>query len=107
MKPQKGKKIGEIPESKLKKLSGWKNKMVVHCRNKKEIKEADMKSLNGKKQKVVKEKPDYIFQCHKCSHNVYITKASIMKMVKLDCPECGEEPYENWMFIGEGNFYTR
>lgn len=54
-----------------------------------------------------KEKPDWIFKCYKCDHNVYITKSSIKKILKMDCPECGEEPYENWMFIGEGDFDKR
>lgn len=51
-----------------------------------------------------KTKPEYIFQCLKCSHIAYIDKAKILKIIKKDCPECGEEPYENWLFIGEGNF---
>lgn len=49
-------------------------------------------------------KPDYIFLCKKCGHNLYITKDKIIKLLKTDCPECGEESYENWIFIGEGDF---
>lgn len=50
-------------------------------------------------------KPDYIFQCRKCGHLLYVDKEKFYKNCKLqDCPECGEEEYENWIFIDEGNF---
>lgn len=49
-------------------------------------------------------KGDYLFKCYKCSHNLYIDKERIMRILKLDCPECGEEPHENWIFIGDGDF---
>ena len=48
--------------------------------------------------------PDLIFKCYKCSHNLYIDKSRVKKILKTDCPECGEEPYENWILIGEGNY---
>lgn len=54
-----------------------------------------------------KEKPDWIFTCHKCQHQVYVGKEKVKKMLKLDCPECGEEPYENWVLVGEGDFENR
>lgn len=49
-------------------------------------------------------KPDLIFKCNKCNHEVYVDKVKATKMLKKNCPECGEEPYENWILIGEGNF---
>lgn len=52
-------------------------------------------------------KPDWIFKCYKCSHKVYVTKKDIAKMLKTDCPQCGEEAFENWIFIGEGDFENR
>ncbi len=56
---------------------------------------------------MAKIKPDFIFKCTKCSHEVYVTKKDILKMLKTDCPECGEEAYENWSLIGEGDFEKR
>lgn len=58
------------------------------------------------KKKVKKEKPDWIFQCNKCTHEVYVDKKEVSKMLKADCPECGEEAFENWTLIGEGDFNT-
>lgn len=50
------------------------------------------------------EKETYLhFQCYKCDHQLYLanTEKWTKKLVKTDCPSCGEEPYENWIFIGE------
>jgi DNA-directed RNA polymerase subunit RPC12/RpoP len=53
----------------------------------------------------MKTKPDWIFKCRKCNHEVYMDKKKdIRKFLTLDCPECGEEPFENWVLIGDGNF---
>jgi Zn finger protein HypA/HybF involved in hydrogenase expression len=52
-------------------------------------------------------KPDCVFRCHKCEHEVYVSKKKVAKMLKLDCPECGEEAFENWILVGEGNFDKR
>lgn len=57
--------------------------------------------------KTKKVKPDYIFKCRKCTYLVYVTKSSIMKMEKTECPDCGEEASGNWIFIGEGDFDNR
>jgi len=51
--------------------------------------------------------PDYIFQCEKCNHKVYVDKKRIDKMLSLDCPECGEEADNNWILEGEGCFERR
>lgn len=53
------------------------------------------------------EKPDWTFSCLKCGHVVYVDKTKVKKMMKLDCPECGEEAYENWVLCGEGDFDKR
>jgi len=47
---------------------------------------------------------DLIFKCYKCEHNLYVTRdiKTINKLLKLECPECGEEG-EIWTLIGEGN----
>lgn len=50
-------------------------------------------------------KPDFIFQCRKCEHLLYVDKQKFLKNCELpDCLECGEEADENWVFIKEGNF---
>ena len=48
-----------------------------------------------------------IIQCHKCENTFAIPFATTEDAVNLanrlkglldqDCPECGEEPYRNWM----------
>lgn len=51
--------------------------------------------------------PDYIFKCRKCNHNLYVDKKEtdkIESMPEYDCPNCGEDGYENWVFIGSGNY---
>lgn len=60
-----------------------------------------------KTKKRVTKKPDLIFVCQKCEHQVYVNKSKVMKILKNDCPECGEEPYENWILVGEGDFDNR
>jgi len=52
-------------------------------------------------------KPDLIFECSKCGKEMYVDKTEMDKIVSLstfDCPECGEEGYKNWIFVGEGDF---
>lgn len=53
-----------------------------------------------------KKNPDYVFECNKCTHNLYVTKEKIQKMINKDCPECGEE-FPTFTLIGEGNFDKR
>jgi DNA replicative helicase MCM subunit Mcm2 (Cdc46/Mcm family) len=49
-------------------------------------------------------KPDYLFECRKCGHNLYIDKNEMYKMLKVEeCPECGEET-PIFIFVGEGDF---
>ena len=59
------------------------------------------------KRKIQVKKPDFIFECRKCTHNVYVDKTKVAKMLKTDCPECGEEAEGNWLLIGEGDFENR
>lgn len=51
-----------------------------------------------------KTKPDWIFECYKCEHELYVTKKHIAHLLKTDCPHCGEEAHRNWILIGEGDF---
>lgn len=50
----------------------------------------------------MKKEKDFIFKCRKCYHNLYVSKGKISKLWDYECPECGEEGYENWIIIGEG-----
>lgn len=45
---------------------------------------------------------DFIFQCKKCSHQIYTSTPE--KLINYDCPECGEEWNENYILIGKGNY---
>lgn len=48
--------------------------------------------------------PDWIFECKKCGHNLYIGKEEMDKMHALkNCINCGEET-PTYIFIGEGNY---
>ena len=55
---------------------------------------------------------DLIFKCRKCEHLLYImdgmekTGQHLKNVLrKTDCPECGEEAEELWIFVRNGNFY--
>jgi transcription elongation factor Elf1 len=50
--------------------------------------------------------PDYVFECKKCGHYLYVDKKKMQKLIDRDCDECGEEA-PIWIFIGEGNFEKR
>lgn len=53
----------------------------------------------------MKNKPDLVFICRKCEHNLFVDKQKFIKDCDLsDCPNCGEEGCENWIFSREGNF---
>lgn len=48
---------------------------------------------------------ELVFICQKCSHIVFVDeKKGWVKKVLNDCPNCGEEPYENWVLRGYGNY---
>ena len=47
-------------------------------------------------------KKDFVFTCKKCGHLIFIMK--IEKLLKTDCPSCGEEAEENWIFARMGNY---
>ena len=51
---------------------------------------------------------DLIFICSKCGHHLFVINGKdwIKKLKKLNCPNCGEEPEENWIFEGLGNYKT-
>lgn len=46
--------------------------------------------------------PDYVFKCRKCGHLLFLE--DVDKLLLKDCPECGEESYENWIFKRRGNY---
>lgn len=55
-------------------------------------------------------KPDFVFRCKKCGHNLFInaTKRAVMELANAECPNCGEEP-DNWnglwIFLRAGDYY--
>ena len=50
----------------------------------------------------MKKEKDWIFECRKCQHNLYVGKEKVKKLLKTNCPNCGEEAGELWILIGEG-----
>jgi len=55
----------------------------------------------------MKNKPDFIFTCRKCSHEVYVDKKKVQKMCdQEECDECGEET-PIFILTGEGDFENR
>lgn len=43
-----------------------------------------------------------VFICRKCEHNLYVEETSdfgekLGKIAAMDCPNCGEYGYENWI----------
>lgn len=53
---------------------------------------------------MTKKVKDVVFSCQKCSHEIYVSfdVKGIRKMLKLECPECGEEPC--WTLQREGDY---
>ena len=55
-----------------------------------------------------KKKPDIVFSCKKCEHQLYVSKGhfltKLIEMIGGECPNCGEERYENWILSHEGNY---
>ncbi|GJQ43722.1 MAG: hypothetical protein JETCAE03_32200 [Ignavibacteriaceae bacterium] len=41
----------------------------------------------------------YIFECYKCSHELHVDENKLDKVIKTECPNCGEEPYRLWILI--------
>lgn len=43
-----------------------------------------------------------VFSCHKCGHELYMDSYNLhwkhfKRLSEHECPECGEEGYENWI----------
>lgn len=53
-------------------------------------------------------KPDVVLKCRKCGHLLFIRKWKFNKKLEeyleMDCPECGEEGYENWILSRLGDY---
>lgn len=58
----------------------------------------------------MKKNNDLVFACLKCGHLRFIQGTPEEKIKKIstlnkkDCPECGEEGYENWVYVRTGNY---
>lgn len=51
-----------------------------------------------------------VFSCRKCGHQLYVDSYNIGwkrlgALSKKDCPECGEEGFENWILSGIENTF--
>lgn len=49
-----------------------------------------------------------VFICRKCGHNLYVEEVSdfgkkLERIAEMDCPNCGEEGYENWILSHREN----
>ena len=45
-------------------------------------------------------KNQVVFRCRKCEHILFVDNICISRLkgiMSLDCPNCGEEGYENWI----------
>jgi DNA-directed RNA polymerase subunit M/transcription elongation factor TFIIS len=52
-------------------------------------------------------KNQVVFQCKKCEHLLFvekIDKEKLQEIMNLDCPNCGEESYGNWILLKMGNY---
>lgn len=52
-------------------------------------------------------KNQVVFQCRKCEHLLFVEKInreSIKGIMNMDCPECGEENYANWILLRMGSY---
>ena len=52
---------------------------------------------------------ELILICRKCDHRLYVSgwdkKSKLKKILEEeDCPNCGEEPFENWILGGYGDY---
>lgn len=52
-------------------------------------------------------KPQFIFSCKKCLHEVYVDKQRVDKLLEFDCPKCWEKWYELWKLVWEWDFKNK
>jgi len=53
-------------------------------------------------------KLDLIFECRKCGHNLYVSPDNIEFLDNPDdCPNCGEEGEQNWVYKYRGKLNDR
>lgn len=55
------------------------------------------------------EQTDMVFSCRKCGHLLFISTKNrkaeaLIKLLECECPTCGEESGENWVYCGTGNY---
>jgi transcription elongation factor Elf1 len=51
-------------------------------------------------------KNEVIFKCRKCEHNLFVENIDLKlidSISKMDCPNCGQGAYGNWILVGLGN----
>lgn len=50
-------------------------------------------------------KNQYVFQCKKCQHNIYVSLVKqIRNLTTIECSSCGESGDLNWIFNRMGNY---
>lgn len=53
---------------------------------------------------------DLVFSCQKCGHLLFITGSieekinKIASLNKFECDNCGEEGFENWIYLRTGDY---
>ena len=53
---------------------------------------------------------DLVFSCQKCGHLLFITGTATEKINKIaslnkcECDNCGEEGFENWLYLRTGDY---
>jgi transcription elongation factor Elf1 len=53
------------------------------------------------------ENRDVVFTCRKCEHLLFVEDPDLKKLEeisKMDCPDCGEDGYKNWILTRLGNY---
>lgn len=60
------------------------------------------------KQEGMKNEKDLVYTCRKCDHRLYVSgwedEKKMKKILKMSCPNCGEEPYNLWILTAFGVF---
>lgn len=51
-----------------------------------------------------------VFICRKCGHELYVKDVKDMgkklgEIAVMDCPNCGEEGYDNWILSGRKRYF--
>lgn len=50
-----------------------------------------------------------VFKCYKCEHQLFVPSEAVsaeylVKLMQMECDNCGEEGYENWILSRTGDY---